>query len=255
MASVATSLSARVHMVGKSVQAKSNQKVAVKPMAVVCKAEAKDEIQSSRRGVMSGFAAAAMAVSAKPSLAAYGEGANVFGAAPGVTDYIPFAGDGYAVLIPSKYNKSKEQDFPGTQTRWEDNGDNVTHVIVTATPTNKSSITDYGTPEAFISEVAFMLGKATQVFVTDSEGGFGKNKVANAVVLDTKSVNKKGKVYYEIDILTRTADGDEGGRHHLFSASVSGGKLYVCKHTIGDKRWFKGADKYAIGSVQSFTVA
>jgi len=254
MASVAaSSLSARVCMAGKSVEAKSSQKVAAKPMAVVCKAEA--EIQSTRRGVMSAFSAAAVAVSAKPSLAAYGEGANVFGKAKGPTDFIPFAGEGFAVLIPSKYNPSKEKEFPGTQTRWADNGDNVNHMVVTATPTSKSAITDYGTPEAFISEVAFMLGKATQVFVSDSEGGFGKNRVAQAAVLNTGSVEKKGKTYYEIEMLTRTADGDEGGLHHLFSATVSGGKLYVCKHTVGDKRWFKGADKGAIGSAKSFTVA
>jgi len=256
MASVAaSSLSARVHMVGKSVQAKSSQKVAAKPMAVVCKAEAKAEIQSSRRGVVGAFTAAAMAATAKPSLAAYGEGANVFGKNKGPTDFIPFAGEGFAVLIPSKYNPSKEIDFPGTKTRWEDNGDAVNSMVVTVTPTSKGSITDYGSPEAFISEVAFMLGKATQTFVSDSEGGFGRNRVAAAAVLDTGSVEKKGKIYYEIEMLTRTADGDEGGRHHLFSATVSGGKLYVCKHTVGDKRWFKGADKGAIGSAKSFTVA
>eukprot|EP00976_Prorocentrum_cordatum_P092360 1188901-Prorocentrum_minimum.AAC.2 len=207
---------------------------------------------------MSAFAAAAMAASAKPSLAAYGEGANVFGKNKGPTDFVPYAGEGFAVLIPSKYNPSKEKEFPGTLTRWADNGDNVNCLIVTATPTGKGSVTDYGSPEQFISEVAFMLGKATQQFISDSEGGFGKNRVASAAVLNTGSVTKKGKVYYEsyeIEMLTRTADGNEGGIHHLFSAVVSGGKLYVCKQAVGDKRWFKGADKGAIGAWHSFTVA
>jgi len=246
-------MTARVAMVGQTVQAKSSQKVAAKPMAAVCKAEAKEEV--TRRGAISAFAAAAMMVSAKPSLAAYGEGANVFGKAKGATDFIPFAGEGYAVLIPSKYNPSKEREFPGAVMRFEDNGDAVNSMIVTINPTNKNSITDYGSPEAFLSDVAFMLGKATQTFDSSSEGGFGKNRVAAAAVLDTGVYEKKGKKYYEIELLTRTADGDEGGRHHLFSATVSNGKLYVCKHTIGDKRWFKGADKGAIGSSKSFTVA
>jgi len=254
MASVAaSSFTARVAMVGKAVQAKSTQKVAAKPMAVACKAEAKEEV--TRRGAMTAFSAAAMAVSAKPSLAAYGEGANVFGKAKGATDFIPFAGEGYAVLIPSKYNPSKEKEFPGTVMRYEDNGDAVNSMIVTVNPTSKTSITDFGSPEAFLSEVAFMLGKATTTFESDSEGGFGKNRVASAALIDSGVSEKKGKKYFEIELLTRTADGDEGGRHHLFAATVSNGKLYVCKHTVGDKRWFKGADKGAIGSAKSFTVA
>ena len=42
------------------------------------------------------------------------------------------------------------------------------------------------------------------------------------------------------ELLTRTADGNEGGRHHLLTAAVGNGNLYICKVQIGDKRWFKG---------------
>ena len=42
------------------------------------------------------------------------------------------------------------------------------------------------------------------------------------------------------ELLTRTADGNEGGRHQLLTAAVGNGNLYVCKVQIGDKRWFKG---------------
>ena len=31
--------------------------------------------------------------------------------------FVPYAGEGFAVLIPSKWNPSKEQDFPGTVLR------------------------------------------------------------------------------------------------------------------------------------------
>lgn len=31
--------------------------------------------------------------------------------------FVPYAGEGYALLIPSKWNPSKERDFPGTQLR------------------------------------------------------------------------------------------------------------------------------------------
>lgn len=40
-------------------------------------------------------------------------------------------------------------------------------------------------------------------------------------------------------VLTRSADGDEGGRHHLVTATVSNGNLYILKIQAGDKRWFK----------------
>ena len=33
------------------------------------------------------------------------------------------------------------------------------------------------------------------------------------------------------------ADGNEGGKHHIISAAVSSGQLYVMKAQIGDKRW------------------
>lgn len=51
------------------------------------------------------------------------------------------------------------------------------------------------------------------------------------------------------------ADGNEGGRHHLITAAVNGGKLYVCNVVIGDKRWFKGAKKEAEGIFNSFVIA
>lgn len=58
----------------------------------------------------------------------------------------------------------------------------------------------------------------------------------------------------QYEILTRTADGDEGGRHQLIAATVSNGNLYLIKVQCGDKRWFKGAKKEAQGAWNSFTV-
>ena len=64
-----------------------------------------------------------------------------------------------------------------------------------------------------------------------------------ANVLTTGSRVTGGKTYYQYEILTRTADGDEGGRHHLFATTVSNGKLYILKMQAGDKRWFKGTER------------
>ena len=91
---------------------------------------------------------------------------------------------------------------------------------------------------------------------TQSEGGFAPNKVQKASVLDVlEASDSKGKKYYKYNILTRTADGDEGGRHHLISATVGGGNLWVVDIQVGDKRWFKGVDKDAKGAWNSFIVA
>jgi hypothetical protein len=55
--------------------------------------------------------------------------------------------------------------------------------------------------------------------------------------------------------LVCAADGDEGGRHQLIAASVgSDNKLYILKIQVGDKRWFKGVEKDAKGTFNSFTV-
>ena len=56
-------------------------------------------------------------------------------------------------------------------------------------------------------------------------------------------------------MLTRTADGDEGGKHQLINAAVSDGKLYICKAQAGDKRWFKGARKFVESAASSFSLA
>lgn len=34
--------------------------------------------------------------------------------APG---FVPYSGEGFALLLPSKYNPSKEKEFPGTELR------------------------------------------------------------------------------------------------------------------------------------------
>mmetsp|Transcript_15147 Transcript_15147/g.20903 ORF Transcript_15147/g.20903 Transcript_15147/m.20903 type:complete len:260 (-) Transcript_15147:83-862(-) len=253
-----TSLTARNAVDGKLNSNKVLARASPIAVQVKCSSESSEVFLTTRRNLSSSVAVAATALtvsSAKPSLAAYGEGANVFGKSENKTEFLPFAGDGFAVLIPVKFNPSKEREYEGTVMRYEDNADLISCVAVTINPTNKSSITEYGSPQDFLSTVSFLLGQSSQVFITGSEGGFGANRVAAASVLSAESVIKKGKTYYEIDVLTRTADGDEGGKHQLISGTVSNGKLYLYKMQIGDKRWFKGLDRPATASWRSFTVA
>ncbi|KAK8619320.1 hypothetical protein V6N13_133284 [Hibiscus sabdariffa] len=180
--------------------------------------------------------AAAVGSKVSPADAAYGEAANVFGKPKTNTDFRPYNGEGFKLSIPSKWNPSKEVEYPGQVLRYEDNFDSTTNVAVMVTPTDKKSISDFGSPEQFLSKVDYLLGKQAYSGLTDAEGGFDSNAVATANILETSIPVIDGKKYYFLSVLTRTADGDEGGKHQLISATVNGGKLYICKAQAGDKR-------------------
>lgn len=213
--------------------------------------------QVDRRAAMGMLATAAALVSAKPSEAAYGDAARVFaGKITNKSGFVPFAGEGFALLLPSKWNPSKEKDFPGVILRYEDNFDAVNNLVVIQQKVGKGSIDELGSPDKFLQDFSYLFGETAGAYSTRSEGGFAANKVAAASVLDvSEATDKNGKKYYKYDVLVRAADGDEGGRHQLVAATVSKGDLYILKVQIGDKRWFKGAKNEAEGAWNSFTVA
>lgn len=233
--------------------------------AVVVRAASSDRQQqqqeavATRRAAIGSLAALAAVVSgsnAPPADAAYGEAANIFGKTTNTSGYLPYSGSGYALLLPSKWNPSKEKDFKNVDLRWEDNFDSLSHVVITKTKTDKSSIEQFGTPDAFFKSINSYLGEQSFIGETLSEGGFEPNKVASASLLDVGTVkDKNGKSYYKYELLTRAADGNEGGRHVLINAACGSGNLYIMKVQCGDKRWMKGAAKDAIGIFNSFTVA
>ena len=198
--------------------------------------------------------AAAVGAKVSPADAAYGEAATVFGKQKS-TEFTQYDGPGFKLSIPAKWNPSKEVEYPGQVLRYEDNFDTTSNLAVMVTPTDKKSITDFGAPEDFLSKVDYLLGKQAYFGKTDSEGGFESDAVATANILEVSTPDINGKKYYSLSVLTRTADGDEGGKHQLITATVSDGKLYICKAQAGDKRWFKGARKYVEGSASSFNVA
>ena len=131
----------------------------------------------------------------------------------------------------------------------------MTNISVITEKTSKSKIEDFGKPEAYLEQLGYLLGVQSYSGSTRSEGGFAANKVSTAAVLDVYTRENKGKTYYQYEILTRTADGDEGGRHQLISATVSDGTLYIMKLQSGDKRWFKGQERDLRTAMNSFTVA
>lgn len=81
------------------------------------------------------------------------DAANIFGKPKTDTDFMPYNGDGFNLLVPSKWNPSKEVEFPGQVLRYEDNFDSDSNLSVMVTPTDKKSITDFGSPEEFLSKV------------------------------------------------------------------------------------------------------
>lgn len=87
------------------------------------------------------------------------------------------------------------------------------------------------------------------------QGGFDPNLVSTASIFKAEESAVNGKPYYYLAVLTRTGDGTEGGRHQYIVSTVSAGKLYILKAQAGDKRWFKGTNKFVEGAASSFTVA
>uniref|UniRef100_A0A7R9V3H8 PsbP C-terminal domain-containing protein n=1 Tax=Chlamydomonas euryale TaxID=1486919 RepID=A0A7R9V3H8_9CHLO len=224
--------------------------------AVVVRAQKESAEVQGRRATLASIAGAAASLAAAPAFAAYGDSANVFGKATNTTGFVPYAGEGFALLLPARWNPSREQDFPGTLLRYEDNGDAVNNFVVIANPTDKGKISDFGDKNAFLNSVSYLLGKQSFSGDTVSEGGFQRGRVSAASVLDIGSfTDKKGREYYTYELLTRTADGNEGGRHQLVKATVADGKLWILLVRVGDKRWFKGAKKDAVGVFDSFIVA
>merc|ERR1712070_1131431 len=175
-----------------------------------------------RRALILVTAATTIIVKLNSSLAAYGDSANVFGKITNKTGFVAYAGEGFSVLLPSKWNPSKEKDFPNVALRYEDNFDAVNNLVVIKEKTDKSRIDDFGTPEQFLNSFSFLLGQQSYAGKTISEGGFAPDRVSAASVLDVKSgKDKKGRATYDFNLLGRTADGDEGGRHQLIKAVVS----------------------------------
>lgn len=231
---------------------RASRPAVVSRTAVVVRAQAED---LTRRSALASFAGAAALLSgAAPSLAAYGENANVFGKVTNKSGFSPYVGEGFALLLPAKWNPSKEKDFPDVVLRYEDNFDAVNNLIVIKSPTDKKSIEDFGGLDKFLSEYSFLLGKQSYVSDSVSEGGFAQGKASAASLLNQTVLDRKGKPLYKYELLVRSADGDEGGRHQLIGATVSNGQLYIIKLQAGDKRWFKGTDKECRGTFDSFSV-
>jgi len=222
----------------------------MEPSSVLAKQNRRDLLAAGA------FALAGASVKDRAALAAYGDGANIFGEITNPSGFGAYAGDGFSMLLPSKWNPRKERDFPGIQLAYEDNFDQVNYLIVVKQKSDKGSVDGYGSPEQFLNSFSYLLGQQAYNGKSISEGGFAPDRVSAASLLDLGSdKDKKGRTVYKFNLLTRTADGTEGGRHVLLSATVANGELWILKIQVGDKRWFKGTKKEAEGVFNSFNIA
>lgn len=170
-----------------------------------------------------------------------------------VLKFIPYEGKGFELQIPAEWEPSKEVETDGQLLRYEDHFDAVTNLVIYKIPTSKGSITDYSL-EGFLGEQSRKLF-GVQAFsgATDAEGGFKSGKVSAVSLMETdQGQMKNGKPYYFYEVLCRTADGDEGGRHSYIKATIKDGSLVVIKCQAGDKRWIRGQRKNCLSAVQSF---
>merc|ERR1712014_29629 len=158
---------------------------------------------SSRRSILTAIVSTSLLFKANPSISSYGDSANVFGRTTNKSGFLAYAGEGFSLLLPSKWNPSKEKDFPDVALRYEDNFDAVNNLVVIKENTNKAKIEDFGSPEQFLSTFSFLLGKQSYAGKTISEGGFAPDRVSAASVLDIESTtDKKGKTFYRFNILS-----------------------------------------------------
>merc|ERR1712203_1030091 len=99
------------------------------------------------------------------------------------------------------------------------------------------------------------MGANVSVSVFPAKGGSLPSPAglsyANLLTSSEKDVG--GTKYKTYDILTRTADGSQGGRHHIIAVAEKGGKLFVAQVMAGDKHWavnqaiaYKVRDSFAV---------
>merc|ERR1712205_76432 len=134
------------------------------------------DMHMDRRALISTSVLTTIVLRSEPTIAAYGDSANVFGKITNKSGFVAYAGEGFSMLLPSKWNPSKEKDFPDVALRYEDNFDAVNNLVVIKESTNKGKIEDFGSPEQFLSTFPFLLGKQSYAGKTISEGGFAPDR-------------------------------------------------------------------------------
>lgn len=175
----------------------------------------------------------------------------------GQGSFVPVVEPGeYAAQIPAQYASTPERDLPGTVAKFTRGyGESVS--IIQLAGKGKKSVGEYGSLDAFVgSQVEKALGE--QVVKVTGNTKVGDNfSDSRAFVLGAEEfTDAEGTLYYRYEILTQTADGDEGGKRNYISAAVSptSGKLYALVFQQSEKKWFKEFGKTAKATWEAFRV-
>lgn len=254
---MAHAMSAKASIAARAVVAPAKApKAQAQRLACVCSAE--QPAQLGRRAAAGALAGAfALSMRADEAQAAYGQSANVFKSSKETSDgdFSLYTADNYSILIPQRgYNPSPPEylsEWPGIDLRWEDfNSTDYANVTITVKDGEKTL-----EPQ----DLAFMFGESTwagfgeysSTDLTKKQGESSAIFAANVLEKTNKTVDGKNIQIFEL--LTRTVDGSQGGRHHLIAAGTKGGKTYIAKYTCGDKHWaanrktaFKVRDSFKI---------
>jgi len=161
------------------------------------------------------------------------------------TDYQTYQGDGYSIELPQRgYNPTRPgglAQYPNADVMWEDaQSTDVATVSVSVfdgkpVPSAKELVTlGFMGTDAWDCSIEDNCANATGTF--QSEQGFSTPS-GSAHLVATGKQTDNGVEYVTYDVLTRYADGSQGGRHHLFKIASKGGKLYVAQFVGGEKHW------------------
>ena len=171
--------------------------------------------------------------------------------------FIPVVEAGeYAAQIPAQYAGTPERDLPGMVAKFTRGyGESVS--IVQLGGKGKRSVSDYGSLDDFVGkELENVFGQ--QVSKVTGNAKVGDNfSDSRAFILDAAEfTDADGTLYYRYEILTQTADGDEGGKRNYVSAAVgpTSGKLYALIFQQSEKKWVKEFGKTAKATWEAFRV-
>jgi len=170
-----------------------------------------------------------------------GEAARVF--APSKekkeTDFQVYYGSGYTINLPMRgFNPSPPGMlglYPSIDVMWQDyQTTDIAQVSVQVIDSgNKVELGDM--PYLFGKDVWDCSNNQCNERYLEEQGFTTGSSVGSLMKSESTSVD--GVTYKVYDVLTRYADGGEGGRWHLIKAASKDGKTYVMQFLGGEKHW------------------
>jgi len=174
----------------------------------------------------------------------YGEAGRVFAPSKETidTDYQTYSGNGYTIELPMRgFNPVPPgllARYDNVDVMWDDwqSTDYATISVSVVDGSGKDSLQDL---QYLFGKDAWKCGDSNSCNdrYLEEQGFTSGSSVGHIMRVDKES--KNGVTYNIYDVLTRYADGSQGGRWHMISAASKGGKTYVAHFVAGEKHWTK----------------